>query len=77
MAGNYVIHDVAIFDGEQLLDGRHTVVIDAGRIADILPAGAVPASLLEEARSSGRLVAGEGRTLLPGLIGRASCRERV
>ncbi|MBX5445754.1 amidohydrolase family protein [Sphaerobacter sp.] len=68
MAGNYVIHDVAIFDGEQLLDGRHTVVIDAGRIADILPAGAVPASLLEEARSSGRLVAGEGRTLLPGLI---------
>ena len=56
----YVIRDVRVFDGETVAE-RQTVVINQGRIAAVggstvaVPAGA-------------QQVAGEGRTLLPGLM---------
>ena len=58
--GTYVIRDVRVFDGETVV-GRRTVVISGGRIAAVGDSTvAVPAGAQE--------VAGEGRTLLPGLI---------
>ena len=56
----YVIRDVRVFDGETVAE-RQTVVISQGRIAAVGgPTVAVPAGAQE--------VAGEGRTLLPGLM---------
>ncbi len=56
----YVIRNVRVFDGETLAE-RQTVVISQGRIAAVGGSTvAVPAGAQE--------VAGEGRTLLPGLI---------
>jgi len=56
----YVIRDVRVFDGETVAE-RQTVVISQGRIAAVGGSAiAVPAGAQE--------VAGEGRTLLPGLM---------
>jgi imidazolonepropionase-like amidohydrolase len=56
----YVIRNVRLFDGETVAE-RQTVVISDGRIAAVGgPATGVPAGAQE--------IAGEGRTLLPGLI---------
>ena len=56
----YVIRDVRVFDGEIVAE-RRTVVISEGRIAAVGdPTVAMPAGAQE--------VAGEGRTLLPGLM---------
>ena len=56
----YVIRDVRVFDGETVAE-RQTVVISQGRIAALGGSTiAIPSGAQE--------VAGEGRTLLPGLI---------
>jgi imidazolonepropionase-like amidohydrolase len=56
----YVIRNVRVFDGETVVE-RRTVVIRDGKIAAVSGAAiAVPAGAQE--------VAGEGRTLLPGLM---------
>jgi imidazolonepropionase-like amidohydrolase len=56
----YVIRDVRVFDGETVAE-RQTVVISQGRIAAVGgPTVAVPAGAQE--------LAGDGRTLLPGLM---------
>lgn len=56
----YVIRNVRVFDGETIAE-RQTVVISEGKIAAVGGAAvAVPAGAQE--------VAGEGRTLLPGLM---------
>jgi imidazolonepropionase-like amidohydrolase len=56
----YVIRDIRVFDGETVAE-RQTVVINEGRIAAVGGSiVAVPAGAQE--------IAGEGRTLLPGLI---------
>jgi len=56
----YVIRDVRVFDGETVAE-RQTVAIDHGRITAVGgPKIAVPPGAQE--------VAGEGRTLLPGLM---------
>jgi cytosine/adenosine deaminase-related metal-dependent hydrolase len=58
--GPYVIRDGRVFDGETVAE-RRTVVISEGRIAAMGdPTVEVPAGAQE--------VAGEGRTLLPGLM---------
>ena len=57
--GSYVIRDVRVFDGETVAE-RQTVVISQGRITAVGGAQvAVPIGAQE--------IAGEGRTLLPGL----------
>ena len=59
-SGSSVIRNVRVFDGEAVTE-RQTVVISQGRIAAIGGSTvAVPAGAQE--------VAGEGRTLLPGLM---------
>lgn len=68
VTGHAVIHDVAVFDGERLLEGRHTVTIQDGRIAAVVSSTALPPEMLAAARRAGRLIEGTGRTLLPGLI---------
>jgi imidazolonepropionase-like amidohydrolase len=56
----YVIRNVRVFDGESVAE-RQTVVISEGRIATVGDSSvAVPAGAQE--------IAGDGRTLLPGLI---------
>jgi imidazolonepropionase-like amidohydrolase len=55
----YVIRNVRVFDGETVAE-RQTVVISQGNIAAVGSTVAVPAGAQE--------IAGEGRTLLPGLI---------
>jgi imidazolonepropionase-like amidohydrolase len=54
------ITDVAVFDGHDLLPGRHDVRIDGDRIAAVSPSGATgtPTESID----------GRGATLLPGLI---------
>ena len=58
-ADSYVIRNVRVFDGESVVE-RQTVVISDGKIAAVGPAAAVPAGAQD--------IAGEGRTLLPGLM---------
>jgi imidazolonepropionase-like amidohydrolase len=58
--GSYVIRDVRVFNGETVAE-RQTVVISEGRIAAV---GATNVAIPSGAQE----VAGEGRTLLPGLI---------
>ena len=55
----YVIRNVRVFDGESVAE-RQTVVISDGKVAAAGPMVTVPAGAQE--------VAGEGRTLLPGLM---------
>jgi imidazolonepropionase-like amidohydrolase len=55
----YVIRNVRVFDGESVAE-RQTVVISDGKIAAVGPAVTVRAGAQE--------VAGDGRTLLPGLM---------
>ena len=55
----YVIRNVRVFDGESVAE-RQTVVISEGKIAAAGSAVAVPAGAQE--------IAGDGRTLLPGLM---------
>jgi imidazolonepropionase-like amidohydrolase len=55
----YVIRNVRVFDGETVAE-RQTVVISEGTIAAVGSTVVVPAGAQE--------IAGEGRTLLPGLI---------
>jgi imidazolonepropionase-like amidohydrolase len=55
----YVIRNVRVFDGETVAE-RQTVVVSDDKIAAVGQTVAVPAGAQE--------VAGEGRTLLPGLI---------
>src|SRR5207253_10186498 len=59
-ASPYVIRDVRVFDGDTVAE-RQTVVISQGRIA------AVGDSTVA-VRAGAQEVAGEGRTLLPGLM---------
>lgn len=54
------IVDVAVFDGERLLDGRYDVAFDPSSITAVTPTGDAP--------SAGVVVDGAGATLLPGLI---------
>jgi imidazolonepropionase-like amidohydrolase len=56
----HVIRDVRVFDGETVAE-RRTVVISEGRVAAVGdPTVSVPAGAQE--------IAGDGRTLLPGLM---------
>jgi len=57
--GAYVIRNVRVFDGESVAE-RQTVVISEGKISAVGSAVAIPAGAQE--------IAGEGRTLLPGLM---------
>ena len=57
--GSYVIRNVRVFDGETVVE-RQTVVVRDGKIAAIGATVAVPAGAQE--------IAGDGRTLLPGLM---------
>ena len=56
---SYVIRNVRVFDGETVAE-RQTVIVSQGKIAAVGSAVAVPAGAQE--------VAGDGRTLLPGLM---------
>jgi len=58
-SGTFAVRDVRVFDGEHVLE-RATVLVRDGRIAAIARDRAVPEGL--------PVVAGVGRTLLPGLI---------
>ena len=58
-ANLFVIRNVRVFDGESVAE-RQTIVVNEGKIAAVGSAVAVPAGAQE--------VAGEGRTLLPGLM---------
>src|ERR1700727_1985711 len=60
-----IFADVRVFDGDRVLDGSYDVVIDAGTIAALEPAGA-PAQ--QDARKDARILGGPGTMLLPGLI---------
>ena len=57
---SYVIRDVRVFDGESVAE-RQTVVVSDGKIAAVGGSGVAMPQGAEE-------IAGEGRTLLPGLI---------
>ena len=61
-SGTLLIHDVGVLDVEagEVLPGQD-VLIEAGRIASVTPAGEPPPEEL-------RVVNGEGATLIPGLI---------
>ncbi|RFA22732.1 amidohydrolase family protein [Subtercola boreus] len=56
----FTITDTAVFDGDDLLAGRHDVRVDGGTVTAVTPAGAVA--------PSGAVVDAAGATLLPGLI---------
>ena len=56
---SYVIRNVRVFDGETVVE-RQTVVVSQGKLAAVGSTVSVPAGAQE--------VAGEGRTLLPGLM---------
>lgn len=58
-AAGFVVQDVRLFDGEQVIEGA-TVVVQEGRIVAVDPDVAVPEGLA--------VIDGRGRTLLPGLI---------
>ncbi|WP_228046186.1 amidohydrolase family protein [Saccharopolyspora montiporae] len=54
------VTDVAVFDGTELLRGRHDVTFDASGITSVIRTGTAPAA--------GTPVDGTGATLLPGLV---------
>jgi imidazolonepropionase-like amidohydrolase len=56
-----IFADVRVFDGVRVMDGSHDVVIDAGVIVAVEPAGTA-------ARQDVAVLGGHGATLLPGLI---------
>ncbi len=58
-AGSVVFRDVRVFDGHRVHE-RATVLVRDGRIVSVAPDAEVPADAL--------VIAGGGRTLLPGLI---------
>src|SRR5580693_8840027 len=56
-----IFADVRVFDGERVTDGSHDVVIDAGVIVAVEPAGTA-------GRPDAAVLGGRGAMLLPGLI---------
>src|SRR3984957_5946217 len=60
---------VRVFDGDRVLDGSYDVVIDAGTIAALEPAGAAAQQdARQDSRQDARILGGPGAMLLPGLI---------
>ena len=74
-----IIHNVTVLpvSGPAIREGA--VALEAGRIVAVgrAPGGDFDSLGLGRAAASATLIDGEGGVLTPGLIGRASCRERV
>ncbi|MCX7284275.1 MAG: amidohydrolase family protein [Novosphingobium sp.] len=58
-----LIRNVRIFDGESLLEGAHSVLVEGDRIAAIMPAGSAPG-----AQDADVVIDGDGRILMPGMV---------
>ncbi len=65
-----LIHNVTVFDGEEKLPGRHSVLLEGGRIAGLSPLEQRGQEQpgFTELRSHDAILDGDGATLLPGLI---------
>ncbi|KPF87941.1 amidohydrolase [Novosphingobium sp. AAP83] len=58
-----LIRNIKIFDGEQLLDSEHAVLVEGERIVAIMPSASAP-----PAASGMTVLEGNGRTLMPGMV---------